>query len=119
MTVTTTLAHPTRRTPPAGALALLVVCVVAVACLAALALLSLTLPTPRIGLDELVAVARGGGSPLARVVVLELRLPRLVLGMLAGAMLGLSGVLLQTALRNPLAGPELLGVTSEIGRAHV
>lgn len=112
MTATTTLARPTRRAPQAGALALLVVCVVAVVCLAVLALLSLTLPTPRVGLGELVALSQGSGRPLARVVVLDLRLPRLTLGVLAGAMLGLSGALLQTALRNPLAGPELLGVTS-------
>ncbi|MBM7517270.1 FecCD family ABC transporter permease [Nocardioides nitrophenolicus] len=47
-----------------------------------------------------------------RVTVGEVRLPRAVLGAVAGGGLGLSGLLLQDALRNPIAGPELLGVSS-------
>ncbi len=57
-------------------------------------------------------LARGGGDALARVVVLQLRLPRLVLGVMAGASLALVGALLQDTKRNALAGPELLGVTA-------
>lgn len=53
-----------------------------------------------------------GGTELERLSVLEIRLPRIVLGCIAGAMLGLCGVLLQDGLRNSLAGPELLGVSS-------
>lgn len=49
---------------------------------------------------------------LARLVVTELRLPRTVLAVLVGAALGLSGAVLQGLLRNPLAEPGLLGVTS-------
>ncbi|MEU3602336.1 iron ABC transporter permease [Streptomyces sp. NPDC006798] len=45
-------------------------------------------------------------------VVTELRLPRLVLALVAGACLGAAGLVLQEALRNPLAVPELLGVSS-------
>ncbi|AZK92892.1 FecCD family ABC transporter permease [Streptomyces tsukubensis] len=45
-------------------------------------------------------------------VVTELRLPRLVLALIAGACLGAAGLVLQEALRNPLAVPELLGVSS-------
>ncbi|MFE3096182.1 FecCD family ABC transporter permease [Streptomyces sp. NPDC059248] len=45
-------------------------------------------------------------------VVTELRLPRLVLALVAGACLGAAGLILQEALRNPLAVPELLGVSS-------
>jgi iron complex transport system permease protein len=58
------------------------------------------------------ATVTGSGTPLAHVIVLQLRLPRFVLGSLSGAMLALSGTLLQGTLRNPLAGPELLGVTA-------
>ena len=49
---------------------------------------------------------------LASLVITEVRLPRLILGVLIGAMLGLSGAVLQGLLRNPLAEPGLLGVSS-------
>jgi iron complex transport system permease protein len=52
-----------------------------------------------------------GPDPLARII-LELRLPRALLGALLGASLGLSGAVLQGYLRNPLADPAVLGVSS-------
>ncbi|HLI50932.1 MAG TPA: iron ABC transporter permease [Thermomicrobiaceae bacterium] len=76
------------------------------------ALAFLMLGPPVVSPHELIAIARGGGSSFNRIVVIQLWLPRLVLGLLAGAMLGLSGTLLQDTMRNPIAGPELLGVTS-------
>ncbi|MBW1596130.1 iron ABC transporter permease [Streptomyces sp. JJ38] len=56
-------------------------------------------------------VLGGGGDPTARHVVLRLRLPRLLVALGAGAALGVAGLVLQSALRNPLAGPEVTGVT--------
>lgn len=56
--------------------------------------------------------AGGPSDDLARVVVTEVRLPRVVLGLVAGAALGTAGLLVQDVLRNPVAGPELLGVSS-------
>ena len=52
------------------------------------------------------------GDRLAHIVVHNLRLPRALLGMLAGASLALAGVMLQDTLRNPLAEPGILGVSS-------
>ena len=52
-----------------------------------------------------------GTDPIGRIV-LELRLPRAVLGLLLGASLGLAGAVLQGFLRNPLADPAVLGVSS-------
>lgn len=52
------------------------------------------------------------GSPAASAIFVELRLPRAALGLLLGAMLGLSGAVLQGFLRNPLADPGVLGVSS-------
>lgn len=49
---------------------------------------------------------------LAQLVITEVRLPRLVLALLVGGVLGLSGAVLQGLLRNPLAEPGLLGVSS-------
>lgn len=52
------------------------------------------------------------GERVARIVVWQVRLPRFVLGMLAGAALAAAGTLLQDALKNELAEPGLLGVAS-------
>jgi len=48
-------------------------------------------------------------------MLLDLRVPRLVCALLAGALLASSGVLMQSIVRNPLAGPEVLGVTQGAG----
>jgi iron complex transport system permease protein len=51
-------------------------------------------------------------SSIAGLIVVDLRLPRAVLALLVGSSLGLSGAVLQGLLRNPLAEPGLLGVSS-------
>jgi iron complex transport system permease protein len=48
----------------------------------------------------------------AWLIVQEIRLPRLLLGLLVGATLGLAGAVLQGLLRNPLADPSVIGVSS-------
>lgn len=54
----------------------------------------------------------GSDAELARLILWELRLPRLLLALLVGAALGLAGAVLQGLTRNPLAEPGLLGVSS-------
>ncbi|WP_431038331.1 FecCD family ABC transporter permease [Streptomyces sp. P6-2-1] len=54
----------------------------------------------------------GGGSPTDHFLVVTLRLPRALTGALAGLALGVAGALTQTFTRNPLATPDILGVTS-------
>lgn len=79
-----------------------------IACLAAFLLSLLTGPVaiaPGAALDILA----GGGDPLLRTILIELRLPRAILGCAIGATLGLGGAVLQGYLRNPLAAPDLLG----------
>lgn len=49
---------------------------------------------------------------LSGLIFTELRLPRTLLGLMVGMTLGLSGAVLQGLLRNPLASPDLLGVSS-------
>lgn len=51
----------------------------------------------------------GGGSETQRIIVREIRLPRAILALAIGAILGLSGAALQGLLRNPLASPSLFG----------
>jgi len=61
------------------------------------------------------ALIRGLVSPepsFAKLIVTELRLPRALLALMVGASLGLSGAVLQGLLRNPLAEPGVLGVSS-------
>jgi len=62
--------------------------------------------------SEVGAALFGHGETLAGMVVRELRLPRLVLAVLVGGILGLSGAVLQGLTRNPLAEPGLLGVSA-------
>ncbi|MEU9346017.1 iron ABC transporter permease [Streptomyces sp. NPDC048278] len=52
---------------------------------------------------------RGAHTPYG-LVVNELRVPRIVLGALVGASLGVAGALVQTVTRNPLASPDVIGV---------
>lgn len=62
---------------------------------------------------------RGSGSVLDRSILLEIRIPRLLLGILVGAALGLCGAAFQTLSRNPLASPDILGINSGAAAAAV
>ncbi len=73
---------------------------------------SLLIGPAGLGLGEsLAALVRGQGGPVVTVMQ-EIRLPRATLGLLTGAALGLSGAAMQGYLRNPLAEPGLVGVSS-------
>ncbi|KPP83545.1 MAG: iron complex transport system permease protein [Rhodobacteraceae bacterium HLUCCO07] len=54
-------------------------------------------------------------SPRDRIVLFDIRLPRMVMGMLVGAALAVSGAVLQGLFRNPLADPGLVGVSAGAG----
>jgi len=82
------------------------------ALLLAAALLSILLGAADLSPGEVLRTLAGGGSEIARTVVLEVRLPRAVLAALVGAALAVSGAVLQAVLRNPLADPFILGVSS-------
>ena len=66
---------------------------------------------------EVLSIVTGGDCrrDVWRVVVLETRLPQALTALLAGASISVAGLLLQTLFRNPLAGPEVLGVKSGAG----
>lgn len=59
-----------------------------------------------------ILCGEGNESRALRFIVLESRLPQALTAMLAGAGLAVAGLLLQTAFRNPLAGPSILGISS-------
>jgi iron complex transport system permease protein len=54
-------------------------------------------------------------KPSWQFIVMESRLPQAITGMLCGAALAVSGLMLQTAFRNPLAGPSIFGINSGAG----
>jgi len=62
--------------------------------------------------QAVLAVGGAASDPLAAFSVTELRLPRLVVALAVGAMLAIAGALLQAVVRNPLASPELTGVSA-------
>jgi iron complex transport system permease protein len=81
------------------------------ALLIALALISAGIGTSHLSVSALWSDNRAL-SELARQVVVDIRLPRTVLAILTGASLGLAGAVLQGLLRNPLADPGIMGISS-------
>ena len=70
-------------------------------------------------LTALLSPLLGGSDKAAEFIVLGVRLPRLTAGLLAGAAFGLSGVIFQTVLRNPLASPDIVGISTGASAAAV
>jgi iron complex transport system permease protein len=73
--------------------------------------LSVAVGASGIQLSRVVATIMGNGTATERAIVLDLRMPRAVLGLLVGGSLALSGTVYQALLRNPLAEPYVLGVS--------
>lgn len=67
---------------------------------------------------EVVKVIVGSPSP-DELVVGTLRLPRMVVGLLVGAAFGVAGALIQTVARNPLASPDIIGISKGAGALTV
>lgn len=87
--------------------------VLLVAALAVATFLSVTQGARDISLAEVLdAVRRWASSDTDDTVTLQVRIPRTIVGLLAGAALGLSGALLQGVTRNPLADPGIMGVNA-------
>lgn len=70
-------------------------------------------------IDEVIRVILGDTVPGASFTVGELRLPRAILAVLAGLSFGIAGVCFQTLLRNPLASPDIIGISDGAGAAAV
>lgn len=104
--------HTMKITPFALTLFLLV-------CLIILAFLSLFIGAADIPAHDILSALLGTAETSTQIIVLELRLPRVALGLLAGASLGLSGAALQGLLRNPLADPGVIGVSATAGLGAV
>ncbi|MBN6186126.1 iron ABC transporter permease [Aneurinibacillus sp. BA2021] len=68
---------------------------------------------------DVLKVLFGAGAPEHTLVVQTFRLPRVLAAMLVGACLAVSGAILQGMVRNPLASPDLLGITGGASVAAV
>jgi iron complex transport system permease protein len=84
--------------------------------LVAAVVLALSAGRPYVAPQDVVRSLLGDGTPYD-VVVQRLRLPRVVLGVAVGACFGIAGALIQSVARNPLASPDVIGVTQGAGLA--
>ncbi|WP_405667568.1 iron chelate uptake ABC transporter family permease subunit [Streptomyces sp. NBC_01166] len=64
-----------------------------------------------IGLSRVIATILGRGEQVDEFVIMDLRMPRALAGLLVGIALGVSGAITQSVARNPLASPDILGIT--------
>lgn len=70
-------------------------------------------------IPDFFRILRGEDIPVASFLVMESKLPRAVVGTLAGIAFGVSGAVFQTMLRNPLASPDVVGVSAGSSAAAV
>lgn len=64
---------------------------------------------------EVLRTLFGGGTPKQELILFEFRLPRIVISIMVGAGLALSGCILQGVSRNALADPGILGINAGAG----
>lgn len=88
---------------------ILIVCLIA---LCSLAILSISFGSVPIALKDIINVFLGIDVGINRGIVIDIRFPRIVLAILVGANLAVSGALLQAVMKNPLADPGITGVSS-------
>mgnify|MGYP000849818930 CR=1 FL=1 len=76
------------------------------------ALISISLGAVKIPLEEIIAVFTGSGGGTNRTIIFNLRLPRVLASALVGLGLSVVGTFFQGLLRNPMADPYVLGISS-------
>ncbi|MGW1181932.1 FecCD family ABC transporter permease [Streptomyces drozdowiczii] len=72
-----------------------------------------------IGLSRVIATILGRGEQVDEFVIMDLRMPRALAGVVVGVALGVSGAITQSVARNPLASPDILGITGGAGAVAV
>jgi iron complex transport system permease protein len=97
--------RPYRSRSPAPRLLLLLLLLVVVAAL------GVSVGAARVPLRDIARVLTGSADATTRTIVLELRMPRAALAIVAGGALALAGAVFQALLRNPLADPYVLGIS--------
>lgn len=72
-----------------------------------------------IALPQVIATIFGRGEQIEEFVIMDLRMPRALVGLIVGLCLGVSGAITQSIARNPLASPDILGITAGASAAAV
>ncbi|WLF70116.1 iron ABC transporter permease [Clostridium septicum] len=85
--------------------------------LCVLALISMSIGSARYSLSELINNLLSEENNPVKIIIYNLRLPRIISAILIGAALSVSGALLQAVMRNPLADPGTIGVSAGAGAA--
>ena len=78
----------------------------------AVAVVALRLGKFPLSTQEVIDALQGQGRKIVQVVVVQWKLPRIVLGLVAGLALGVAGAVFQTITRNPLGSPDLIGFST-------
>lgn len=81
--------------------------------------LSLTKGSSVITMEQIVEILLHPGSDPQSQIIWNIRMPRTIVGALVGINLSLSGAILQAIMRNPLADPHIIGISSGAGLAGV
>ncbi|WP_369696492.1 FecCD family ABC transporter permease [Phascolarctobacterium succinatutens] len=81
--------------------------------------LSLTKGSSVISLEQIVQILLAPGNDPQSQIIWNIRMPRTIVGALVGVNLALSGAILQAVMRNPLADPHIIGISSGAGLAGV
>ncbi|KGG80908.1 iron ABC transporter permease [Caloranaerobacter azorensis H53214] len=97
----------------------IIVYIVEIVLLITLVLVSLRFGSVNYSLKQIIDALTIGSDFTVRTIILNIRLPRTILAVFVGANLAISGALLQSVLRNPLASPGVIGVTSGASLAAI
>lgn len=81
--------------------------------------ISLTHGEISVSLKEIFALFSSNSDEMTRLLIVDFRLPRIILAILAGAALALSGTVLQSVTHNPLADTGILGINAGAGLAVI
>jgi iron complex transport system permease protein len=90
----------------------IVVCVLLAAAAVAISLVSLGTGEIVVPVPDVVSALLGKGSSRTELVVVQWRLPRVLLALIIGAVLAVSGAIFQTLTDNPLGSPDIIGFTT-------
>ncbi|KEQ21871.1 FecCD family ABC transporter permease [Paenibacillus tyrfis] len=94
-------------------------CIAAPLLLLAVAFYGIAYGSVSLSLQEVWTVFTASGPPAHEKIVMNLRVPRVLVGMLTGACLAAAGALLQGVMKNPLADPGIIGVSAGGGLAAI